>query len=199
MKPTAMAERRVTAEATKQINVRRRIGVVPILRGPIFPERNMLLRQSFYCKYCIIVNIFLLHQDYIPFLPSHGLGTLSAMRGGSAVNIKQLVGMNIRAARKAKGLTQFELAERSGLSADFIGKVERGTTSPSIESLKHVAEALHVSLPDLFEGAGEGAPPKEALIQLNRLCKDRENEEIELVLGIAQLIFQRTRDRSRKR
>lgn len=64
-----------------------------------------------------------------------------------------------------------------------------------IESLKHIADALSVPLRDLFEG--EAFPTKEALVQLNRLCREREDEEIELILGIAQLIFERTRDRSR--
>jgi hypothetical protein len=41
-------------------------------------------------------------------------------------------GRNIRAGRRAKGLSLFMLPERSDLSADFIGKVERGT-SPSVE------------------------------------------------------------------
>lgn len=111
------------------------------------------------------------------------------------MDIKRLVGVNIRAARKAKGLTQFQLAEQSGLSVDFVGKVERGTTSPSIESLKHIADALSVPLRDLFEG--EAFPTKEALVHLNRLCREREDAEIELILGIAQLIFERPRDRSR--
>ncbi|MGH8059931.1 MAG: helix-turn-helix domain-containing protein [Candidatus Entotheonellia bacterium] len=113
------------------------------------------------------------------------------------MDIKRLVGVNIRAARKVKGLTQFQLAERSGLSADFVGKVERGTTSPSIESLKHIADALSVPLRDLFEGEGEAFPAKEALVHLNRLCRERKNEEVELILRIAQLIFEQTRDRSR--
>jgi len=95
-------------------------------------------------------------------------------------------------------LTQFRLAERSGFSPDFIGKVERGTTSSSIESLKHIVDALNISLRDLFEGEQETGSSKEALIELIRLCKEQEPEDIKLVLGIAQLIFQQRRDRSRK-
>jgi transcriptional regulator with XRE-family HTH domain len=68
------------------------------------------------------------------------------------VDIKRVVGRNIRAARRAKGLSQLVLAERSDLSADFIGKVERGTMSPSIESLKAIADALHLPVRDLFTG-----------------------------------------------
>jgi len=42
------------------------------------------------------------------------------------VDVNVWVGSNIRGAWKATGLSQFQLAERSGLSADFNGKVERG-------------------------------------------------------------------------
>jgi transcriptional regulator with XRE-family HTH domain len=121
-----------------------------------------------------------------------------ALGGERMVDVKAWVGRDIRAARKTKGLSQFRLAERSGLSADFIGKVERGTTSPSLESLQAIADALHLPLCDLFEedpGVGQG---QEALMELVQLCRGRAKEDVELFVGIAQLVFQRRRDRSRK-
>jgi transcriptional regulator with XRE-family HTH domain len=114
------------------------------------------------------------------------------------VDIKRVVGQNIRLARKAQGLSQLVLAERSDLSADFIGKVERGTTSPSIESLKAIATAMNLSLGDLFVGELQANSSQEALIELIGLCRGRAREDIELLVGIAQLIFQGRRDRSRR-
>jgi transcriptional regulator with XRE-family HTH domain len=114
------------------------------------------------------------------------------------VDIKRVVGRNIRAARKAQGLSQMVLAERSELSADFIGKVERGTTSPSIESLKAIATAMNLSLGELFAGELQADSSQEALIELIGLCRGRAREDIELLVGIAQLIFQGRRDRSRR-
>jgi len=46
------------------------------------------------------------------------------------VDVQTWVGRTIRVPRRTKGLSQFQLAERSRVSADFIGKIERGTTSP---------------------------------------------------------------------
>ncbi len=114
------------------------------------------------------------------------------------MDIKRVVGRNIRMARKAQGLSQLVLAERSELSADFIGKVERGTTSPSIESLKAIATAMNLSLGDLFAGELQADSSQEALIELIGLCRGRAREDIKLVVGIAQLIFQGRRDRLRK-
>jgi transcriptional regulator with XRE-family HTH domain len=114
------------------------------------------------------------------------------------VDLQGWAGRNIRAARKTTGLSQFQLAERSGLSADFIGKVERGTTSPSLESLKAIADALRLPLRDLFEGEPGAGPGQEALMELVQLCRGRAKEDVEWLVGMAQLLFQRRRDRSRK-
>jgi transcriptional regulator with XRE-family HTH domain len=109
------------------------------------------------------------------------------------VDIKRTVGREIRAARKAKGLSQLALAERSDLSADFIGKVERGTTSPSLESLKAIATALNLSLGDLFVGELAAAPLQEALIELIQMCRGHPNENIALIVEVARPILQRLR------
>jgi transcriptional regulator with XRE-family HTH domain len=109
------------------------------------------------------------------------------------VNIKRMVGGKIRAARKAKGLSQLALAERSDLSADFIGKVERGTTSPSLESLKAIATALNLPLGDLFVGELAAGPLQEALIELIQMCRGHPNENIALIVEVARPILQRLR------
>jgi transcriptional regulator with XRE-family HTH domain len=108
----------------------------------------------------------------------------SLLQRGTALDIKRVVGTNIRAARRTRGLTQFQLAERSGLSADFIGKVERGTTSPSIESLKAIATALNLPLGDFFAGESESGPTQEAILELIGLYQGRDEEEIVLWWGL---------------
>ena len=47
-------------------------------------------------------------------------------------------------------MTQQELAERSGLSVEFVGQVERAEKSPSVTSLERLARALESSITDLF-------------------------------------------------
>jgi transcriptional regulator with XRE-family HTH domain len=74
--------------------------------------------------------------------------------------------------------------------------VERGTTSPSIESLKNISDALNIRLPEIFEGVGEGSSPKAELLELIRLCRERPDRDIELILSLAKLVFQRLRDSS---
>ncbi len=61
------------------------------------------------------------------------------------------VGERLRALRRLRRATLRTVAERSGLSESFLSQVERGRSSASIESLRRMADALGVSMADLFE------------------------------------------------
>jgi transcriptional regulator with XRE-family HTH domain len=56
------------------------------------------------------------------------------------------LGEQVRDRRHARGLSLRELAERTGLTASFLSQVERGVTSPSIDSLRKISRALHVPI-----------------------------------------------------
>jgi len=55
------------------------------------------------------------------------------------------IGKNIRTFRMANNLRQEDLAELTGLSANYIGMVERGEKIPSLETFITIANALKVS------------------------------------------------------
>lgn len=59
------------------------------------------------------------------------------------------IGNKIRDMRIEKGLTQEELADRSELTKGFISQIERNLTSPSVDSLLDILEALGTE-PDKF-------------------------------------------------
>src|SRR5918912_3429710 len=61
------------------------------------------------------------------------------------------VGERLRAIRRSRRCTLQTVATRSGLSESFLSQVERGRSSASIASLRRIADALGVSIADLFE------------------------------------------------
>jgi transcriptional regulator with XRE-family HTH domain len=61
------------------------------------------------------------------------------------MDMRKLVGRNVLAARKVLGLTQEQLAERSGFSQQYISGLEQGRRNPTIVSLFEIAQALHVT------------------------------------------------------
>ncbi len=58
--------------------------------------------------------------------------------------------MNLRRKRHDQHMTQEELAERAGLSARYVGAIERGDVSASVTVLGQIAEALGIEPGDLL-------------------------------------------------
>jgi len=56
------------------------------------------------------------------------------------------LGERIKALREKRGLTQAELAERTGLSVIFVRKVEAGERNASFETLERIARVLRATL-----------------------------------------------------
>lgn len=55
------------------------------------------------------------------------------------------IGENIRKYRKTKKMTQETLAERAGLSVNYIGSIERGEKLPSLETFIVIPNQLGVT------------------------------------------------------
>lgn len=68
------------------------------------------------------------------------------------------VGEKVKNLRLKMGLTQEELAERSDLTKGFISQLERGNTSPSVDTMALIVRALGTNLAEFFsETAQESA------------------------------------------
>lgn len=55
------------------------------------------------------------------------------------------IGKNIRQCRQERRLSQEQLAERVNVSANYIGMIERGEKTPSLETFLALANALETS------------------------------------------------------
>lgn len=60
-------------------------------------------------------------------------------------SLKQL-GSNIKELRKGMGLTQQELADKTGISKTYIGQIERGLVNPSVDKLQAIAVAIDCTM-----------------------------------------------------
>lgn len=61
------------------------------------------------------------------------------------------IGRRIRALRRDRGLTQFALAERIGLSRIYVGEIERGIRdNPTLSHLRRIAAGLGVPVRELL-------------------------------------------------
>jgi transcriptional regulator with XRE-family HTH domain len=67
------------------------------------------------------------------------------------MDMRQLVGRNFTRLRREKGLTQEQVAERSGFSQQYISGLERGRRNPTVVSLFELAQALQVDFLELLK------------------------------------------------
>lgn len=65
-------------------------------------------------------------------------------------NALALIGENIRQTRESLGLSQSDLAKKSGLTVQSISRIETGKSNPRWANLDTIAEALGVSIDRLF-------------------------------------------------
>jgi transcriptional regulator with XRE-family HTH domain len=68
----------------------------------------------------------------------------------TSIRLKSVLAKNIKELRTAKGLSQEELAEKSGVSLTYIGMIESGLRNASFKTIEHIAEALEIEAPRLF-------------------------------------------------
>lgn len=69
-----------------------------------------------------------------------------------ATSIRTAFGKRLRQLRLAKGFTQESLADTVGLHRTYIGNIERGEESVSMDNAAKIAKALKISLSELVKG-----------------------------------------------
>ena len=104
------------------------------------------------------------------------------------------LGKRIQALRKAQGLTQEQLAERMGVTAQAVSKWENGQSCPDIMSLPRLAKALHTTADTLLTGeSAETAPaapakkPEELIVRLAFFAEDGTSFGLNLPFTVFRL------------
>jgi len=98
------------------------------------------------------------------------------------------VGENIRIARKNKKLTIEVLSELVGISESFLGTVERGESSISIETLISLCKVLGVSADYLvIDGRDKEALPSDKKDTLFTMLKNSSDAELDFLIDYVKL------------
>ncbi len=71
------------------------------------------------------------------------------------MDMRQLVGRNVRRARLAANLTQEQLSEKSGFTQQYISDLERGFRNPTVVTVYELAMALGVGHVELIQPDAE--------------------------------------------
>lgn len=71
------------------------------------------------------------------------------------MDMRKLVGSNVDRLRRAQGMTQEQLAERSGFSQQYISGLENGRRNPTVVTLYEIADALGATPVELLAAGAQ--------------------------------------------
>ena len=103
------------------------------------------------------------------------------------IDYKEL-GKRIRAERRKQDFTQEKLAEMADISDSFLGHIERGGRTLSIETLAKLANALNMSIEYIVCGEFNYQPdmlPEEILDALNRMSGSQRKVFLDITKTLA--------------
>ncbi len=103
-------------------------------------------------------------------------------------NHYQQVGKRIRLLRRQEGFTQAQLAEKAGLSDNYVGLIERGIKYPTLETLDQIAGALKVQIGEFFSGNENEQSKEQAIKEIGRFLSKRQENDARFVLAICRAI-----------
>lgn len=72
--------------------------------------------------------------------------------------MRRLLSQRTISLRNRAGMTQEELARAAGVGLDAIGRLERGTVTPGVETLQKIALVFQMELADFFRFEGVRTP-----------------------------------------
>ncbi|MDE5452940.1 helix-turn-helix domain-containing protein [Bradyrhizobium sp. CSA112] len=76
------------------------------------------------------------------------------------MDIREILALNLRKLRAARGISQEELAHRAGIDRTYISSLERSVYAASIDVLDRIARVLNVEVSDLLKRPAPTAAKK---------------------------------------
>lgn len=106
-------------------------------------------------------------------------------------DVRETLKRNVKALRKARGLTQEQLAEMIGKSVDTVSNIERGFLSTRIQTAADIADALDVQFPDLFRSVHQSEEEQrrvELTAKILAIVEKGDSEALEAVENVVDSI-----------
>jgi XRE family transcriptional regulator, regulator of sulfur utilization len=133
----------------------------------------------------------LVHGEKRLTAPRTGIA-LGPMTGRAAKRVRKVLGPRLRALRKQRALSQERLGKRSGLSGKFIGEVERGEKSISLNSSTTWRSRLGFPLRDLTDiGDKHTVSTEEAEKIFALVSRWRRPEDVRKAYNVLRAMFSR--------
>ena len=97
------------------------------------------------------------------------------------LGIREILALNLKLNRQKCGLTQEKLAEKAGISSNYLSMVEISKKFPTPEMLDRLAAALEIDTIQLFDASS--TPEERAMLHLEKSIIDNINKQQQQALA----------------
>lgn len=108
------------------------------------------------------------------------------------LDIKQIIGKNVRKLRESKGLSQAEFAEKISLQMFPISQIENGRTYPMPETISKICEYFNISPACLFSIApiigNQNTTKTKQIKEINFLISEMDENKLKFLINILKNI-----------
>lgn len=101
-----------------------------------------------------------------------------------------LFGSRIRSIREAADLSREIVSERAGISANYLGEIERGEKWPTLDMIERIAMALQVLPPSFFEYEDQEVDNGILMGKIQRLLSSRNTDQLQQAVRVLKALFQ---------
>lgn len=98
-----------------------------------------------------------------------------------------VIGERLKKARKERGLTQEQLAEKIDVSIAFLSRIERGNSQINLKRLTQICELLNVTEGDILNGVSNNSN-KYLDSEFANLLQNCSSQQQKLIYDIAKVI-----------
>jgi len=105
--------------------------------------------------------------------------------------ILKIFGKRLRSLRRAKDMTQEQVAERAGLSLQSVGEIERGRGNPTLVNVERLSDALDVELTELFDLGDVKMTREQAVQEILARLEGATEEQVRDLLTMVRVLIQK--------
>lgn len=106
-------------------------------------------------------------------------------------DLRQVIGLRVKRAREASGLTQSQLAECIDRTKEAVSNIERGVSLPGLDTLQAICDVTRIPLSAVVEAMGDGAT-LDRRAELSALFGRLSDPDQRLLVAIARAMLDRT-------
>ncbi|MCJ2072315.1 helix-turn-helix domain-containing protein [Methylobacterium sp. J-030] len=105
-------------------------------------------------------------------------------------DLSHIVGLRVKRAREASGLTQSQLAERIDRTKEAVSNIERGVSLPGLDTIQTICDVTKVPMVSIVDDTMEDSKSIDLRARLNAIFSQLSSNDQRLLVSLASAMVE---------